>query len=353
MSDHEIEDLIGVNWFDGLLVRSEHLHHTDKRTSAMISDALDLKAKQPGIFYVDSKSIVASQLVEAIKLRVGESENEAEIYFNVLKPFKGITPDGGIIVAIPNDKAEMGIPSTDVVAKLYKRSEEYVPYLICVKQQMRDDLVMKKQFRHAEPIELAYPGLEVELITPDAFRSNCLVEYRQHVPVALLGVEGAKAEVDASYIPPVTSLAVVEYFETGMIDSMAALLRGLCDVTASHLAAGGKIFLSDSTGVELRMRYNLYQVLNAILLGKSGIIANIASLSPFRFLSELVYPIAKWFDQYYETVGERHSSLQSISKMSKGIQDFSFSDICSGTGELLKQSREFILQIRDSIKEIA
>jgi hypothetical protein len=353
MSSHEIEDLVGVNWYDGLLVRSEHLLHTDKRTSAMISDALDLKDKQPGIFYIDTRSIVTSQLVEAIKQRAGEDETGTEIYFNVLRPFKGITPDGGIVVAIPNDKAEMGIPSADVVAKLDTRSEEYVPYLVCVKQRIREDLVIKKQCRHAEPIELAYPGLEVQLVAPDAFLSNCFIEYRRHLPVALLGVEGGKAEVDASYIPPVTSLAVVECFETGMIDSLSALFRGLCDVTASHLAAGGRIFLSDSTGVELRLRYNLYQVLNAILLGKSGIIAGMKGLSPFRYLSELVYPIAKWFDQYYETVGERHSSLQSISNMSKGIQDLSFVDICAGTGELLKKSREFILQIRDSIKEIA
>lgn len=113
------------------------------------------------------------------------------------------------------------------------------------------------------------------------------------MPIASLAVEGERAEIDSSYIPPVTRLSFIDLFDTCVVGSLVKLLEELFDASSDKLAAGGYVFSDESLGAEMRVRYNYYHVLNAMLLGKSGMLRNLADLSPVKFLYDLMHPLSR------------------------------------------------------------
>lgn len=169
MSFDEIERFLGVKWYDGLLVKSDHLLHADDRMLFLLSEMFNAAFDQPGITSVDPHTTVASQLIEVDNFRLKENNEGAEITFNILKSFRCVTPDGGIVIAIPNKKIQEGVPTIVVKGDVIPHSEDYATYLVCIKQVPRDDLSIKRMYDWDQSIELLYPGLRLEILQRDKF----------------------------------------------------------------------------------------------------------------------------------------------------------------------------------------
>jgi hypothetical protein len=348
-----MEEFLGVKWFDGLLVKGDHLLHGDNRVLSLFSDSYRVGVDQPGIIDIEAHSAVASQLVDIDNIIPREGGEGIDIAFKILKPFRSLAPDGSIVIAIPNTMNYNGAPTTEVKGTLKNPPRSLTDHLVCIKQGAREELAVKRMLTPDQPIELVYPGLDVDIVEVENYKSYLASDYTSYAPVALIAVEGANAEAHGSYIPPVMKLQFVEHFDTGLVDSIGKLFDELIDVSGQYLAAGGSVFSREGIGADLRTRYNFYHVLNAMLLAKSGLLKNLSRLSPFRFFYELMYPLTQWFDRYYENIGDRKSSIAPVSAASAQIRDLSHEDLSARTDRLLNLSRDFIHKLNETIRLIA
>jgi hypothetical protein len=352
MSPRSIEDFLGVKWYDGLLVKSDHFMHAGSRALSLFSEACAAAVDQPGILDIESQAPMGVQLVEVENIAKMASGRDIEISFNIMRPFRSLAPDGGIILALPNKKGYRGAPACTIVCRLSSASRELVKYFVLLKQDPKSELSVKKMYKPDHPIELEYPGLQVELAEEGKYRDLILSDYRSSTPVAMIHVEGDKAEMDASYIPPVVALKHVEFFNAGLVDSIMKLTAELSEVTLQYLAAGGIVFSREGVGPELRTRYNYYSVFNAMLLSKTGMLRNLPNFSPYRFFYEFMYPLSTWLDHYIESLGESRSSMTAVSEISAKIRGFSHTDLWMGTSAFLNVSRDFIYRVSETIREI-
>ena len=350
MARDNVEGFLAVKWHDGLMVRSDHFLHTDARVSALFSEAVKVFFDQPGLAQIRSDATVSSQLVGIENVRPKGEGETLEITLNVLSPFLGLTPDGGIVVGIPNTKGSLAMPATAVKVEI--QSGKRADYLLCAKQKTNEELNIRKICAEDRVIELSYPGLQVDAVTAERYKSLISTEYANCVPVALLRAEEDEAEIAPSYIPPVTRLRLADFFQRGAVTSLAQLLLRLSDVSSEYIGAGGYLFSREEVGVEVRTRYYNYHLLNALLLAKSGMVRDLSEFSPVRFFHELMFPLARWFDQYYGTLKERKSSMAPLATASSRIRELSGTDLFAGTETILALSNDFVFKIIEAIKEI-
>ena len=113
MPDETSQDFLAVRWYDGLLVRSDHLVQADARVSALSSQLAKVVLDQAGLMHIDSDMTMGSQLVEVAGLR-RQDDGSTRISLNILKPFRGVSPDGHIIIGLPNKKQTRGLPAPEV-----------------------------------------------------------------------------------------------------------------------------------------------------------------------------------------------------------------------------------------------
>ena len=351
-----IEDFLAVRWYDGLLVRSEHLSHSDRRVAALFSQVAKVALDQPGVAYVEADSSIGSQLVEITSSGYTEDRQGVEIVLDVTRPFRGITAEGGLLLGIPTKRGVPGVPLAAPRALIAQAPGSPTEYLVCARQELDERLSLRKQGApgaQGQPIELAYPALRVEMVAPEQYRTRLFQDLGDSIPIAAVKAEGDKAEVDTTFIPPVTSLRVAGAFNVDLVATLARALQELCQMSTEYLAAGGHVLSRGDTSVELRTRYNFYLVLNAILLAKAGLLRNLEDLSPLRLLGDVIYPLSQWFDRYYEGVKERRTPLTNLSGISSKIGKFSQADVLTRTDGLVKTCLEFVSGVSDSIREVA
>jgi hypothetical protein len=345
------DDFLTVRWYDGLLVRCDHLLQTDARVSALFSQIARIALDQPGLIHIDSDMAVGSQLIEVAGVR-REDTGGTRISFGVLRPFRGVSPDGHFVIGLPSGARVPGAPAPELSGSI--DPDQTAPsYLVCAAQEDSEDVNVKRARTAEQPIQLAYPGLSIELVPPEHYASNSGSDYAGHVPLALVAVEGDKAEINTSYFPPVVVLKLIEFFNTDVVNALSRALEELCQVSTEYLAAGGSLFSREGVSVDLRTRYNYYHVLNAMLLSKSGMLRRFRDISPSRLLNEMMYPLTRWFDQYYDSLKDRRASLAPLSGLSSNLRALSSKDLWMRSDELLALSLEFVMGINDTIREIA
>lgn len=345
------DDFLTVRWYDGLLVRCDHLLQTDARVSALFSQIARIALDQPGLIHIDSDMAVGSQLIEVAGVR-REEAGGTRVSFNVLRPFRAVSPDGHFIIGLPNSSRAPGVPAPEV-SGLIGSDQTATSYLVCAGQGDSVDVNLKRARTAEQPIELAYPSLRIELVPPELCVNHSGSGYPACLPLALLAVEGEKAEIDTSYFPPVVMLKLIEFFNTDVVSALLRALEELCQVSTEYLAAGGHLFSREGVSVDLRTRYNYYHVLNAILLSRSGMLRRFRELSPSGLLDGMMYPLTRWFDQYYDSLKERRASLTPLATLSSKLRALSGKDLCVRTDDLLALSLEFVMGINDTIREIA
>lgn len=349
MLSDKVKNLLSINWYDGLLVRSDHLLHADNRVLSLLSELCNLAVDQPGVAYIDSQTTVTSQLIEIEDSALNEDENEVEISFSILRPFLGISPSGNIIIAVPNTKSREGIPSANIKAQLKLSTSDDAPHLVCVRQESKTELNIPKSSKPDQQIELAYPGIKIDITTTEQYKSNILTTYRDSIPIALLLQEGDRPKLQQTYIPPVVRLKQVNFFDTGIVDSLSRLLVDLSDALSRWFVAGGRTAFRPDAATGFREQYSYYQLMNAILLSKSGLLRNIGELSPIRFFDELIYPLVKWYEQFYGNLKERRDYFNSIAKAGRDLAALSHLDLYTCTNILLHLSRDFVFKLSDMV----
>jgi len=349
MAQSEIEDFLSVKWCDGLLVNCDHLLHTDKRTDILLGEICSLTFDQPGLIDVDTSSSIVSQLIEIESFRQN-GDDSYELGINILRPFKFITPNGGLLVAIPNNESKLGIPNSKIKCQISPQTRSREDYLVCVRQKFSEELHIKKMYRRDAATELTYPGLQIELLTKEQYRNNIFADYIDYSPIASISIEDENAELDASFIPPLAKLRNTNLFETGLISSIGNLLEELRVSSSRYIIAGGNIL--SRKDVNLRTRYSHYLILNSLLLAKSGLIKDMANISPIGFYHGLLYPLVKWLDQYQNSLDKQQSALSDILASHTKVKELSWEDIFIGTGDLLRLGRNMIFQLNDYLKDI-
>jgi hypothetical protein len=350
MQQDRTEALLGVKWYDGLLVRCDHLAHTDSRILNMFSESIGIASEQPGLIHVDSRNSVDSHLVSIKGLR---KQGEAlEITFRVLHPFISLAPDRNLVMAMPDGKGQAQGTSPETKIPFPPPNRVAKEYLLCLQQAGGQDLSVKKMCNADEFIDLVYPTVTGDLVDPDRYMNYFRTKCRSSTPVALVVTDGNTVDVAASYVPPMTKLEVVRHFDNAILDSLENLMAELTEVVLGYLRGGGHVISRADVGVDLRTRYNYYNVLSSLLLSKAGLVRNLGGTSPVRFLNEIMYPLATWFDQYLGSLKERRHSLAEADAAASKVRLLSGSDVCLRTDHLLTYSREFLYELNETLKEM-
>jgi len=351
MAQTETEDFLSVKWCDGLLVNCDHLLHTDKRTDILFGEICSLIFDQPGLIDVDSLTNIVSQLIEIEGFRKkNENDDSYELAINILRPFRFITPNGRFLVAIPNNENKMGIPNTIIKCEISPQTRSRENYLVCVRQIYNEELHIKKMYRRDFATELTYPEVQIELLTDEQYQNNIFADYIDYSPIASIYIEDENAELDASYIPPLIKLRNTNLFDTGLINSVGNLLEELRVASSRCIMAGGSILSRDD--VNLRTRYSHYLILNSLLLAKSGLIEDINNISPVKFYHELLFPLAKWFEQYQGSLDKQQAALSELIAIHTEVKELSRVNIFTGTGDLLRLGRDMVFQLNKYLKDI-
>jgi hypothetical protein len=353
MERFDAENYLSVRWYDGLLVRSDHLSHVDARMATLFSEALRVATDQPGLLRIDARSRAASQLIEVRGSQRKGREDKVEADISLLRAFLGAAPDGTLVVGLPNRGGPRGIPVTDIKLVVPTSPGRRSEYLLCAAQDEVEDLNLKKMSSADESIDLAYPGIGIEAVTVKRYKDSLMTDYRGFIPLALVSVEGEEVKPDPAYIPPVARLGLVSFFDTEIVKSLSRLIDILCSTSVGYVAAGGHLLSHEGVGVELRTRFNFYQVLSAFMLSKSGLLMDIEDLSPMTFFCELMYPLSRWFERYYESLKEQKTSLAGLAAAATSIRLLSKTDLHVRTDEFLTWSRDLVFGLNETLKELA
>ena len=344
MTPGSFQELLAVNWFDGLLVSSRHLSHVDGRMDALISQVAATLMDQPGLVGDESNGSTANQLIEIESQSI--TDTEIEIQFNITRHFQAISPAGQLLTGIPNKHSRVGIPTTTLAANLDKSAEG--EYLVCVRQSSRDDLnVQDKKPDDLDIIELKYPSLEATIIQPSVYEQDITGQYRFYVPIGRLGIFDGELQIDNEYIPPICRLELVASFDTGLLSVITGHLQELQRVVYNLVQSSVLASVEGDPGVDFLSRRADYGALNAFLLGKLGMVRTLGRTSPYRMLFELVYPLAAWWkifhdNQFKPAAGPEKVSVSRVTDLANQLTEIAYPQVCSDCGQCLYRTKEFL-----------
>jgi len=343
MGSNRVEDFLAVKWFDGLLVGSNHLAHADRRTDSLFGRACGALMEQPGLVGEDSGGRTPSQLVEIDSQTV--VDDGIEIGINITREFQALTPDGGLVVGVPNAQARFGTPVTTISTTLPTPSVPEANYYVCAKQVERDDLKIEKKESAEFTIELGYPGLQVKLVESDELKQQVTSEYAEHAVVGLVALTAGELAIDVEFIPPMVRLQSVASFDDGLIASLKTLIRDLYRLSVDMVQTSNIALAQGQMGADMLSRRTDYLGLRTLLLSEMGLVRNIDRISPSRFLFEVVGPVAMWWREYYQQqfkAADGQSPVKQLYDLASAILEMTYSDLCVGTDGILRSSRKFI-----------
>jgi hypothetical protein len=345
MSNNRVEDLLAVKWFDGLLVGSSHLAHVDRRVDSLLGEACGSLMDQPGLLGEESGGRTPNQLVE-IESQTALEEG-IEVNINVTRGFQALSPGGRVVVAVPNAQARFGTPVTTISTVLSAQVPAGSDLLVCAAQIARDDLKIERKEGPESTIELGYPGLRIDLVETGDFKQQIASEYHDHVVVGLVSLTDGELVVDSEYVPPVIRLQSVSSFDDGIVSSLKTLIQDLYRLSLELVQTSNEALAQGQMGADLLSRRTDYLALRTLLLNKMGRVRHVERISPFRLLCETMTPLATWWRQYSrqqfkQAVADDQSPVKKLDDLSNALLEMNYSDLCAGSGDFLRLSKEFV-----------
>lgn len=345
MSNNRVEDLLAVKWFDGLLVGSNHLAHVDRRVDSLLGQACGSLMDQPGLLGEESGGRTPSQLVE-IESQTALEEG-IEVNVNVTRGFHALSPSGRLVVGMPNVQARFGTPVTSISTVLSTQVPAGSDFLVCAAQIARDDLKIERKESPESTIELGYPGLQIDLVARDDFKQQIVGDYHNHVAVGLVSLTDGELVVDSEYVPPVIRLQSVSSFDDGIVNSLKTLIQDLSRLSIDLVQTSNEALAQGQMGADLLSRRTDYLALRTMLLNEMGQVRHVERISPFRLLCEIMTPLATWWRQYSrqqfkQAVVDDQSPVKKLDGLSDTLLELTYSDLCAGSGDLLRLSKEFV-----------
>jgi hypothetical protein len=329
---------------DGLLVGSTHLLHGDRRVDSLLGEVCGALLDQPGLISDDSGGRTPNQLIEIESQSAGESG--VSLSLHITRGFQAFSPGGDLILGIPNAQPRFGVPAASIRATVPVQGGAEADFVVCARQDKREDLKIEAKIEDDTTIELGYPGLRIEVAEAGDYKTRITQDLSDCAAIGAVGFSGGEIVVDVGYVPPVVRLETVASFDDGLVASLITLLQDLYRlsfdlVQTSHAAsAEGRI------GADLLYRRSDYETLRTFLMGHLGTIKGLGRISPTRFLREIVIPVATWWRQYYDrqfksTSGEG-SPVKNLFDQANTLTETTPGDLCAGSGEFLHNTKKFI-----------
>lgn len=345
MSNNRVEDLLAVKWFDGLLVGSDHLAHIDRRIDSLLGEACGSLMDQPGLLGEEPGGRTPSQLIE-IDSQTALDEG-VEVNLNVTRGFHALSPGGKLVVGVPNAQARFGTPVTAISTTLSTQDVTGSDFLVCAAQVARDELKIDRKESPESTIELGYPGLRVDLVEPDDFKQQIAGDYRNHAVIGMMSLLDGELVVDAEYIPPVIRLLSVASFDDGVVPSIKTLIQDLYRLSVDLVRTSNEALAQGQMGADLLSRRTDYLALRTMLLKDMGRVRHVERISPVRLLCEIMTPLATWWRQYSkqqfkQAVADDQSPVKALDDVSSALIELTFSDLCAGSGDLLRLSKKLV-----------
>ena len=226
MDAFDVRDLFGVEWKPSMLVKSDHMRHSDKRAFLLAQFFGEQDAVEPGLLLVgDGGEIESLASIGRPRALGGTLEAEATIS----RSFCGIALNGRMLgyIAPP--------AFTRTVAWREQLDELYICARIGADSAPHGEQEGLETDRSIE--SLVTPGIELAVLGKDALvrASRTAV-----LPLARMTVDkNGVLSPDDSYIPPVATLGVASQFSLSILSEIIHLLKDLKAITASALEAVG------------------------------------------------------------------------------------------------------------------
>lgn len=349
MSGSRIEHLLGVKWYDGLVVGSHHLTHSDQRVEGLVAELSKAGLDQPGLLNDDTPNRTPGQLIEI------ESSEPAtggmRVRIALTRPFAAVSLSGKLVVGHTSRGGQAGIPDAPLYVVMAVGLTGQV--LVCARQVEADELRIEGRASADTSIDLRYPGLEGVAVPIDDYVERVSGDFADYVPVGSLDMITGNPVVDPSYIPPVLKITTANAFDDGLVPKIAAHWDGLFRVVSEKVDAAGAAFAQGKVGADLMSRRTDYEALRTLLLCTWGLARNITGTSPTRFLFEAIQPVASWWEyhrgRHFPNVDleSQTSPVAAVSRLSRTLSSLTHRDLCAGTGTLLRQTNEFLPGIKD------
>lgn len=354
MARDNIERLLGVNWYDGLLVNELHFSHADQRSSHLFAEAHRIHTRQPGIIDVDTSIGARMQPIE-IK-EVNHQEQTVGITFKLPRTIKAVTPNGQLFIGVESGGKRLGWPVPHL--KIVQKKESFPPgeYVVAGRPDTRRGLkvdypigrILQQEGVAAatEEIELAYPAVAVELVEVSQYKSNIDGSFGDYVALGLLENAGAEIKLREDYIPPVLRLDHARAFGAD-IDGLSKLFHSLTQELSRKLAGQANALAGTFDGHLMFMAMDFLS-LRTFLLAKMGLIQILPQISSSMLFFELMYPLAEWHERLFaRAYGEEN--LPKFYARRPDIKGLTWEDLCVNTAPLIDRSIEQLKQIIEDI----
>jgi hypothetical protein len=349
-----IEKLLGVNWYDGLLVNELHFSHADQRSNHLFAETHHLHMRQPGIIYVDTSVGTRMKSIEITE--VNHQEQTIGITFKIPRTIKAITPSGQLFIGVESSGKRLGWPVPHL--KVVQKKESFPPgeYVVAARPEIRRGLKVDYQLGRFmqqegvaathEEIELAYPAVGLELIEVSQYKSNIHNAFVDYIALGLLENAGQEIKLREDCIPPVLRLEYVRAFG-GDIDDISSLFYTLISKVSRKRIEQTKALMG-VLDTELLFKAMDILVLRTFLLVKMGLIQNLQNISAAALFYDLMYPLSDWHESYFaRAYGEEN--LPRFYAKRPDIKGLTWEDLCINTEPLLSRSVEQLQQIIEDL----
>lgn len=349
-----VERLLGVNWYDGLLVNELHFSHADQRSNHLFAETQRLYMHQPGIIEVDTSVGARMQPIEITE--VNHQDQTVGITFKIPRTIKALTPSGQLFIGVESSGKRIGWPMPHL--KVVQKKEGFPPgeYVVAGRPEVRRGLKVDYQVGRfmqqegvaasSEEIELAYPAVGLELIEVSQYKSNIHNAFVDFVALGLLENAGPEIKLREDYIPPVLRLEHARAFG-GDIDDLSRLFNTMIMEVSRKRAEQTKALIGE-LDCELLFKAMDILVLRTFLLTKMGLIHNLAQVSAATLFFELMYPLSDWHERYFaRAYGEEN--LPKFYARRPDIKGLTWQDLCINTEPLLSRSMEQLKQIIEDL----
>lgn len=357
MARDSIEKLLGVNWYDGLLVNELHFSHADQRSGHLFAEVQRLHMRQPGIIEVDTSVSARMRPVEITE--VNHQDQTVGITFKIPRTIKALTPNGRLFIGVESSGKRLGWPMPHL--KIVQKKESFPPgeYVVAARPSVRRGLKVDYQVGRfmqqegvaeaSEEIELAYPAVTLELIEVSQYKSNIHSGCADFIALGLLENAGPEIKLREDFIPPVLRLEHARAFG-GDIDDLSGAFSTLITEVTQRRTEQAKA-LKDKYDGELLFKAMDIMVLRAFLLAKQGLILNLPQISAATLFYELMYPLSDWHERYFaSSYGEEN--LPRFYARRPDIKGLTWEDLCINTEPLLSRSMGQLKQLIEDLEII-
>ncbi|MCK4513424.1 hypothetical protein KAW64_16865 [bacterium] len=254
------------------------------------------------------------------------------------------------MIAFPLRDSTGGVSSSLAVTLSAEDVATNEPLLVCVRQGDGTDVTAHKGADRHESIELIVPRLEACVRTMDVYEQEIHASMADFVPIGAVKLSNNDARIALDYIPPVTRLAGVLAFDDGILGKISARCGELLHVVEENIDAAGDAFAMGSASKDLMSRRADYEALRTILIARTGMTNQPAALSPIRFISEVVQPLATWWIHHqgrHFRGGEIRSDgpVGTTDSLAGTLMSTSFSSLCTGSDRALRATESFLAHL--------